>query len=462
MKVMVSHAKSGKKKTVLCPLGIMNNPTDCAAFFRKLGRREKEGCEILFEGWGQEKGDFASSGESLPVQAKMLRLAAASVYDGAYCFSKEALRDLNTGEIFQKRDLLSDFGKGEFTFILPGFGEEQNAAITEGALQGTIRGYARTLGNLPNNYLHTEDLADYARELGEDLGISCQILGDQDLKDLGCGGLLAVNQGSCREAAMVVLQYKGGGDESPVALVGKGLMFDSGGYHLKTIDGMKGMKYDMCGAAGALEALELLVRKKVRKNLIAVLLLSENVISPDALKMGDVITTLAGKTVEVYNTDAEGRLVLADGITYVQNLGASLVIDIATLTYSAQAALGDAVTGLFSNEDETYRHWMEAAGRTGEKFWRLPLDGSYHKLLEWSICADFANYAPGKGAGASVAACFLEKFINQGTRWLHLDMVGPSVIRSQTDEMAEGASGAGIYTIAEFIDAFGVKKQVSA
>ncbi len=446
MKVMVSREKSGEKKTVLCPGDIKGHFTDFAAFFRKLGRGEKEGCEILFEGCG-------SHSQPLSIQGELLRLAAASLYDGAYSFSKEALRHLAPGEIFEKRDLLSDYGEGEFTFILPGFGEEEEAAVKEGSMQGQVRGYARTLGNLPNNYLHTEDLAGYARKLGEDLGISCQGLGNRELKGLGCGGLLAVNQGSSREAAMVVLQYQGGGDESPVALVGKGLMFDSGGYHLKSIDGMKGMKYDMCGAAGVLEALELLVRRRARKNVAAILLLSENVISPEAVKMGDVITTLGGKTVEVYNTDAEGRLVLADGITYAQNLGASLVIDFATLTYSAQAALGDAITGLFSNQEETCRRWMETAGRTGERFWRLPLDASYHKLLEWSICADFANYAPGAGGGASVAACFLEKFVDQGTQWVHLDMVGPSVIRSQTEEMAEGASGVGIYTIAEFVGA---------
>jgi leucyl aminopeptidase len=144
--------------------------------------------------------------------------------------------------------------------------------------------------------------------------------------------------------------------------------------------------------------------------------------------------------------------VLCDGITYAQNKGARLVIDLATLTYSAQAALGDQIVGLFTNEEEMNQRWMEMAGQTGEKFWRLPLDAYYHNLLNWSICADFANYAPGKGGGASVAACFLENFIEEGTRWIHLDMVGPSVVRSQTDELAEGASGACIDTIVRFLE----------
>lgn len=179
---------------------------------------------------------------------------------------------------------------------------------------------------------------------------------------------------------------------------------------------MNGMKYDMCGAAEMLEMLEYLVTQKVEKNVMAVLMLAENVISPDAVKMGDVITTLAGKTVEVYNTDAEGRLVLCDGITFAQRMGARTVIDLATLTYSAQSALGDQVVALFGNDREALCSWEETAEQTGEYYWQLPMGPIYHRMIEWSICADFANYAPGRGAGASVAACFLENFVEEGTQ----------------------------------------------
>lgn len=168
------------------------------------------------------------------------------------------------------------------------------------------------------------------------------------------------------------------------------------GYHLKSVDGMNGMKYDMCGAAEMMEMLEYLAVQS-RKNVMAVLMLAENVISPDAVKMGDVITTLAGKTVEVYNVDAEGRLVLCDGITFAQRMGARTVIDLATLTYSAQSALGDQVVALFGNDREALRIWEETAEQTGEYYWQLPMGPIYHKMIEWSICADFANYAPGKG-----------------------------------------------------------------
>ena len=417
---------------------------DCLpALCRKLGKERKGDAQILM--------NFpVSSSEKLK---EVLETAICGLYDGAYRFAKTGMKNLRNNQLFENRDGLSDFGDCTCTFVTDQIEDtEKEAIIKRGQELGICKGYARTLGNLPNNYLHTEDMVCYARKLAESLRADCQVFDDVKLRKMGCGGLLAVNQGSKREAAIVVLRYEGAPGEELIGLVGKGLMFDSGGYHLKSIDGMNGMKYDMCGAAGILESFEVLVRRKVRKNLVAVLMLAENVISPDAVKMGDVITTLAGKTVEVYNTDAEGRLVLCDGITYVQQQGAKTVLDLATLTYSAQAALGDAVTGLFVNNDLLWKRWMDTARYTGEKFWRLPLDPYYHNLLNWSICADFANYASGKGAGASVAACFLENFVEEGTRWIHLDMVGPSVVRSETEEMAEGASGSCISTIVKFLE----------
>ena len=417
---------------------------DCLpALCRKLGKERKGDAQILM--------NFpVSSSEKLK---EVLETAICGLYDGAYRFAKTGMKNLRNNQLFENRDGLSDFGDCTCTFVTDQIEDtEKEAIVKRGQELGICKGYARTLGNLPNNYLHTEDMVCYARKLAESLRADCQVFDDVKLRKMGCGGLLAVNQGSKREAAMVVLRYEGAPGEELIGLVGKGLMFDSGGYHLKSIDGMNGMKYDMCGAAGILESFEVLVRRKVRKNLVAVLMLAENVISPDAVKMGDVITTLAGKTVEVYNTDAEGRLVLCDGITYVQQQGAKTVLDLATLTYSAQAALGDAVTGLFVNNDLLWKRWMDTARYTGEKFWRLPLDPYYHNLLNWSIGADFANYASGKGAGASVAACFLENFVEEGTRWIHLDMVGPSVVRSETEEMAEGASGSCISTIVKFLE----------
>lgn len=379
--------------------------------FRKLGKKRGGDCRIVVkkEGFSEEEW------------IQMLCNGVCSLYDGAYQFSRNGVKMLGKQKVYENRDSLCDYGDTCYTFVLEGSAQEIAAL---------------------------------------ELGIDCEIYGDQKLKELGCGALLAVNQGSRREAAMVVLRYEGAPGADWTALVGKGLMFDAGGYHLKSVDGMNGMKYDMCGAAEMMEILEYLAIQKVEKNVMAVLMLAENVISPDAVKMGDVITTLAGKTVEVYNTDAEGRLVLCDGITFAQRMGARTVIDLATLTYSAQSALGDQVVALFGNDREVLRIWEETAEQTGEYYWQLPMGPIYHKMIEWSICADFANYAPGKGAGASVAACFLENFVEDGTQWIHLDMVGPSVVRKETDEMAEGASGACMSTLAAYLTGTSFRKSL--
>lgn len=236
------------------------------------------------------------------------------------------------------------------------------------------------------------------------------------------------------------------------ALVGKGILFDSGGYHLKSMKSMEGMKFDMCGAANVLEAFEILVREDTKENLMAVLPLAENAIGPQACRMGDVITMLDGTTVEIYNTDAEGRLILADALAYAQQQGAGRIVDLATLTYSCHNALGDRVTGMFSNDERMSSDFIDAAGEAGEPVWRLPLGSHYRELLAWSSTADLANYAPEKGAGASVAACFLESFIREGVEWLHLDAVGPSVMREKDERMAEGATGANIATIVTFLE----------
>ena len=436
--MIINFSKSPVSNLPTVKIDAKENPGE---FFRKLGKQRGNSCQIILD-------DFAG-GEWKDV----MESAVCALHDGAYKMNKEALKQLDKEKIFEMRDSLADFGETEYTLVASQLTEEEGSQwMQRGISLATKKGYARTLGNLPNNYLHTEDLALYAKKVADHLGISCRVLGDGELQEMNAGGILAVNQGSRREAAMVVLEYEGAPGEKKIGLVGKGLMFDAGGYHLKSIDGMNGMKYDMCGAAGILEVFEFLVEHKVKKNLMAVLMLAENVISADAVKMGDVITMLSGNTVEVYNTDAEGRLVLADGLTYVQKWGADLVVDLATLTYGAQAALGDGVTGLFVNQEDLFHQWTDRAKETGERFWRLPLDEYYHRMLTWSQCADFANYAPGKGAAASTAACFLENFIEEGTGWVHLDMVGPSVNRSENEELAQGATGAGISTIIQFVE----------
>lgn len=405
---------------------------------RKLARKRSGSLQILLDS------------ENSPEEAKKAVVEIVrELYRGAFEFSKKAMKEWKQESTWEMRDRLADYGDGTY-YLVSGF--DMTEAIAQGSLEGRCAGYARVLGDLPNNYLHTEELAAYAAALARDLGCTVQLLGDEELKALGCGGILAVNQGSSRPACLAVLRYEGAPGEAVTALVGKGVMFDAGGYHLKSIDGMQNMKLDMCGAASMLETFEILVRRKVKKNLLAVLVLVENLIGPEACRMGDVITMMGGQTVEIYNTDAEGRLILADGLEYAQQQGAVQVIDAATLTYSCQAALGDQVTGVFCNCEELYKDWEAASEKAGEKIWRLPLMEVYHRYLEWSDCADFANYAPGKGAGASVAACFLEKFIHPGTRWLHLDMVGSATNRGEQEGLSRGASGAMIGSLIRFLE----------
>lgn len=374
----------------------------------------------------------------------LAELAVRAFFHGAYRISKDALR-APIKNVFAARDALCDYGEGALCIECD---QDVSKGVKRGLLLARCEGYARTLGNLPNNFLHVREMARYLSDMAEDCGLSCRILGGRELRELGCGGILAVNQGSADEANLAVLEYRPEGTEGVnVALVGKGVMFDTGGYHLKDTDGMKGMHCDMCGAANVAEVMEYLARTGGSQSVAAVLPLVENVISADAVKMGDVISTMAGKTVEVYNTDAEGRLILCDALTYAQRMGAKTVIDLATLTYGCQSALGDEIGGYFCNDEALAKRFEALTAASGEGFWRLPLAERYHQALKWSECADLANYAPGYGAAASTAACFLEEFIEPGVKWLHLDVVGPAVRRGACTAECKGARGFGLPTL---------------
>lgn len=370
-------------------------------------------------------------------------MALMGYFHGAYRFSKAVLKKLE-GSVFAARDSLCDYGEG--TLVIDCDADVYDS-LGSAALIARCEGYARTLGNLPNNYLHVAQMEKYLTDMADACGLKVRVLGNAELAELGCGGILAVNQGSSAEAKLVVLEHSAG-EGAPIALVGKGVMFDAGGYHLKDINGMNGMKFDMCGAANVAETMEYIARSKSDRSVIALLPLVENVISPDAVKMGDVITTLSGKTVEVYNTDAEGRLILCDALTYAQRLGAKKVIDLATLTYGAHGALGDDCGAYFCNDEAVARSFENIAAKTGELVWRLPLAERYHEALKWSEVADIANYAPGFGAAASTAACFLEEFIEEGTQWVHIDAVGPSSRRGGSASECKGATGYGLRMLA--------------
>ena len=380
---------------------------------------------------------------------KLTQTVVNALYQGAYRFSKTAVRSWEKGAAFARRDRLADFGDLEVWLHAD---TDVRDALKKAIQFATCTGYARTLGNLPYNLLNIEEMVTYAQSLSETCGIRFHAYREAELKELGCNAILAVNQGSSEQAALVVMEYEPVVGAEKTALVGKGLMFDAGGYHLKSMKDMEGMQYDMCGAANLMEVMEMAATSGMQKNLIGIFPLTANLIGPDAGKMGDIIETLSGKTVEIYNIDAEGRLVLCDSLTMAQKLGAKCVIDLATLTYSCHAALGDLTAGLFCNDDALCHKIEEAMAQSGERCWRMPLDDCYRGEVLWSSIADLANYAPGRPGAGPIAAAFLHEFIEEGTQWVHLDVVGPAVQRKPGKYLAKGATGVCMAGLCRFLE----------
>ncbi len=312
--------------------------------------------------------------------------------------------------------------------------------------------HARHLGNTPPNHMHPEDVANDAKRMAENLGLRYEILTNKELKEMGAGALLGVNQGSAHEARLITLWYQGDGDAPYTALVGKGITFDSGGYNLKSAAGMHWMKLDMCGGANVLGAMQWLATKKVKANVMAVVAATENMIGPDAYTCDSVLTSLSGKTIEITNTDAEGRLILCDAITYAQQKGAKRIIDVATLTGAVIGALGTTYTGVFTNSDAFYQELKHAAEKTEEKIWQLPVDEDFHSQIRLSDVADMVNSVSGGKGGASLAAAFLEEFIEDGIEWIHLDIAGSADTDNGEGYRTKGATGAMVETMAALFE----------
>jgi leucyl aminopeptidase len=284
---------------------------------------------------------------------------------------------------------------------------------------------ARDLINEPPNVLYPVEFARRAKGLAK-LGLKVDVLGEAEMKKLGMGSLLGVGQGSRRESQLVVMRWNGARkkDEAPVAFVGKGVCFDSGGLSLKPAGSMMGMKGDMGGAAAVTGVMRTLAARKAKVNAVGVIGLVENMPDGNAQRPDDVVTSMSGQTIEVLNTDAEGRLVLCDALTYTQQkFKPKFVIDLATLTGAIMIALGLEHAGLFSNNDQLANRISDAAKEVGEPVWRLPLGDAYDKMLKSKI-ADMKNISGGTYAGSIVAAQFLQRFIEKGTAWAHLDIAG--------------------------------------
>jgi leucyl aminopeptidase len=310
--------------------------------------------------------------------------------------------------------------------------------------------FARDLINEPANVLTPLELASRVLQAGEKAGISVEILDADKLKELGFGLHLGVGQGSVNPPCAVVMRL-GAASKPPIALVGKGVCFDSGGLNLKDIQGMWELKADMAGAATAAGVLIALGQTGYRGNAVAVLGLAENMISGGALRPGDVLRSYSGKTVEVRDPDCEGRLVLADCMSYAQRaLGAKTVIDIATLTYAIMIGLGTRYTGLYGNSPDLKRQIIAAADGACEKIWPMPIDEDFHAQLHSDI-ADLVNWPGVKYGNASIASAFLENFVEPETAWAHLDIAGPAYAGNGTAFSPAGGTGVMIETLVRLL-----------
>lgn len=318
------------------------------------------------------------------------------------------------------------------------------------ALTNCVR-YARDLINEPANNLTPKIFAADIQRL-EYLGLEVEILDEQQMKEQDFGLALSVGQGSQNPPRIAVIKWRGNQSEVDykIGLVGKGVTFDSGGISLKPSANMGDMKQDMAGSAVMVATMKALALQKVQKNVVAVVGLVENMPSGSATRPGDVVRSMSGQTVEVANTDAEGRLVLADCLTYIQkNFSPEYVIDMATLTGAILVALGNTFAGLFSNNDKFADKIKNAGEICGERVWRMPMDEEYDKLIDSSI-ADMCNIG-GRNAGSATAACFLQRFIENKTKWAHIDIAGMDLSKGNNDMYPKGASGYGVILLNELL-----------
>lgn len=305
---------------------------------------------------------------------------------------------------------------------------------------------ARDLTNEPSNQIYPETLAKRVVEMGEETGIEVEVMDEKQIEALGMKAFLAVGNSSERKPRLIVMRHMGAPEEREIlGLVGKGLTYDTGGYSLKPTDSMKTMHTDMGGAAAVIGAMQAIAKNKVKKNIIAVVAACENVISGGSYKPGDIISSMAGKTIEIANTDAEGRLTLADAITYsIEKEKVTKLIDVATLTGAALVALGTSTTAVISNDTAFYDELITASLKTGEQFWRLPSTKEYAKLNK-STVADLKNTG-GRNAGTITAGLFVGAFVKD-LPWLHLDIAGTSWADKQEGYLSKGGTGVPVRTL---------------
>lgn len=338
----------------------------------------------------------------------------------------------------------------ELTVVGPGRWDTRavKAALHRGEVVAGAQAWTRDLVNTPALDLPPAALADAAKAMAEEAGLWCKVWSEAELKKGGFGGILGVGQGSVNQPRLIELRYEGGGRGAPIALTGKGISFDSGGLSIKDASGMETMKCDMGGAASILGAMKAIAALKPRVNVIAAIPSAENMPSGSAIRPGDVLRHRGGKTSEVLNTDAEGRLVLADALAYLVEQGPRAIIDTATLTGACMVALGEELWGAFGNDRRLVRDLLDAGEAAGEPGWELPMHEPYRKQIDSEV-ADIKNVGKRWG-GAITAAMFLREFVGE-IPWVHVDIAGPAFSQKAGDYWPKGATGIPVRTIVRYV-----------
>ena len=335
---------------------------------------------------------------------------------------------------------------------------EMQHGFDTGLVIADSQNFARTLINEPGNVLTPTELGKRTAAMCAEFGLQCEVHSWDKINELKMGALAAVAQGSVEPPALIVMRYEpahAAPDGPMLGLVGKGITFDTGGISIKPADNMDKMKYDMAGAAAMIGTMRAIAQLKPAVRVLGIVCSAENMPDGKAFKPGDVITAMSGKTIEIINTDAEGRLVLADGLHYAKTLGATHLINAATLTGAIGVALGLLNAGLFSNDDATTHRFLEGLNVSGEKFWRMPCTDDYRDQIKSQI-ADIMNTGGSRYGGATTAAMFLKEFVGD-TPWIHLDIAGTAWIDEQKAWQSKGPSGVAIRSIIEWIYSFAAK-----
>ena len=380
--------------------------------------------------------------ERIPGRDDFSRAVAEGCLLGAYQYKRHMTKDENgpeTGEIVLLENDTAAFGVVEKGF--------ERGRITAGAVI-----MARDMVNEPANHMTPSHMAEKAREVASRHNLGITVMDRTQMEIEKMGALLGVSQGTSEPPSFIILEYRGDPSaKQTVGLVGKGLTFDSGGISLKPQEFMSDMKGDMAGGAAVIAAMDAIAAMRLPVNVTALIPATENLPGGRALKPGDVLKASNGKTIEVVNTDAEGRLILADALSYAVKNGLSPVVDLATLTGACHVALGDLYAGLFSNDNELAGRLVKAADRGGEKLWQLPLPEEYREMNKSDI-ADIKN-SGGRYGGAITAALFLQEFTAE-TAWAHIDIAGPFMTDKTRGVLVKGATGFGVRTLIRFIEGF--------